>query len=408
MAVAVHSTCHRKGVMTAPLDQLTDAQAELAARARTMAEEQLRPRAAEWDRRAEFPEEQFQLLRAGGFTGLTVPVEYGGQGLGTFEACLVLEELAAGCLASAMTIQMQVNGPPRVIARIGTKQQREKYLPGVADGSVCFSIAMTEPQAGSDGTALQTTLAPDGDGFRLTGTKCHITGALRADAFLVFCRAPDTVGPDGIGAVLVDRDVEGLGPIETEEKMGGRAVAEGVLRFTGAPVRRDQIVLEPRKGSREGARFLVRQFNPERCGNAAMSIGLARSALDAALVYVKEREQFGRPIVEFQGLQWKIADMATAIDGARLLLWRAARTNVEGFPGIRETAMAKLAANETAIMVTSEALQLFGHKGYLTRHPVERLVRDSFGLGIGGGTTGILRNMIAGEVTGVRVNQRRT
>ncbi|MCF7550793.1 acyl-CoA dehydrogenase family protein [Pseudonocardia sp. WMMC193] len=394
--------------MTTPLDELTSAQADLVARARTVAQEELRPRAAEWDQRAEFPEEQFQLLRAAGLTALTVPVEYGGQGLGTFEACLVLEELAAGCLASAMTIQMQVNGPPRVIARIGTEQQRNEYLPRVADGSVCFSIAMTEPQAGSDGTALTTTLTPDGDGFRLTGDKCHITGALRSDAFLVFCRAPDTTGPDGIGCVLVDRDVEGLQPIETEPKMGGRAIAEGIMAFRDCPVRADQVVLAPEKGSRDGARFLIRQFNPERCGNAAMSIGLARSALDDAIAYVKQREQFGRPIVEFQGLQWKLADMATAVDGARLLLWRAARTDVQGFPGIRETAMAKLAANEAALMVTSEALQLLGHKGYLTRYPMERYVRDAFGLGIGGGTTGVLRNLIAGEVTGVRVNQRRT
>lgn len=394
--------------MTAPLDQLTDAQADLVARARAIARDELRPRAAEWDRRAEFPEEQFDLLRKAGLAGLTVPVEYGGQGLGTFEACLVLEELAAGCLASAMTIQMQVNGPPRVLARIGTERQRKEYLPRVADGSVCFSIAMTEPQAGSDGTALQTTLSPHGDGFLLNGEKCHITGALRSDAFLVFCRAPDTAGPDGIGAVLIDREVEGLAPIETEPKMGGRAIAEGIMRFTDVPVRADQVVLEPKKGSREGARFLIRQFNPERCGNAAMSVGLARGALDDAVAYTKEREQFGRPIVEFQGLQWKIADMATAIDSARLLLWRAARTDVEGFPGIRETAMAKLAANEAAVMVTSEALQLLGHKGYLTRHPMERYVRDAFGLGIGGGTTAVLRNMIAGEVTGVRVAQRKS
>jgi alkylation response protein AidB-like acyl-CoA dehydrogenase len=394
--------------MTSPLDQLTDTQADLVARARAIAQQELRPRAAEWDRRAEFPEEQFQLLREAGLTGLTVPVEYGGQGLGTFEACLVLEELSAGCLASAMTIQMQVNGPPRVIARIGTDAQRKEYLPRVADGSMCFSIAMTEPQAGSDGTALQTTLRPHGDGFLLNGEKCHITGALRSDAFLVFCRAPDTAGPDGIGAVLIDRDVEGLAPIETEPKMGGRAVAEGIMRFTDVPVRADQVVLEPRKGSRDGARFLIRQFNPERCGNAAMSLGLARSALDDAVAYVKQREQFGRPIVEFQGLQWKIADMATAIDAARLLLWRAARTDVEGFPGIRETAMAKLAANEAALMVTTDALQLLGHKGYLTRYPMERYVRDAFGLGIGGGTTAVLRNMIAGEVTGVRVSQRKS
>ncbi|HTK62933.1 MAG TPA: acyl-CoA dehydrogenase family protein [Pseudonocardia sp.] len=390
-----------------PLDELTEAQRDLVDRARTIAQTDLRPRAPEWDRRAEFPEASFDLLRHAGFTGLTVPTEYGGQGLGVFEACLVLEELAAGCMASAMSIQMQVNGPPRVIMRLGSEQQKKTYLPAVADGSIRFSIAMTEPQAGSDGVSLASTLTPDGDGFRLTGTKCHITGAASAHAFLVFCRAPDTSGPEGIGAVLVDADVEGLGPIETEEKMGGRGVAEGVLRFDGAPVRADQVLLAPRKGSKEGAAFLVRQFNPERCGNAAMSVGVARAALEDAIEYVKQREQFGRPILEFQGIQWKIADMATELDAARLLLWRAARTDVDGFPGMRETTMAKLYANEMAVRVCNEAIQLLGHKGYLTRYPMERYFRDARGLGIGGGTTEILRNMIASEVTGVRVSQRK-
>jgi alkylation response protein AidB-like acyl-CoA dehydrogenase len=138
-----------------------------------------------------------------------------------------------------------------------------------------------------------------------------------------------------------------------------------------------------------------------------MSIGVARAALEDAISYVKEREQFGRPILEFQGIQWKIADMATELDAARLLLWRAARTDVGGFPGIRETAMAKLYANEAAVRVCNEAIQLLGHKGYLTRYPVERYFRDVRGMGIGGGTTEILRNMIAGEVTGVRASQRR-
>jgi hypothetical protein len=391
-----------------PIDELNEGQRELVERAHAVAQEHIRPHAAYWDSAKEFPERCFQALAGEGFAALTVPTEYGGQGLGIFEGCLVLEEVAAACLSSAMTIQMQINGPPRVIARLGSEEQKRHYLPRVAEGSLRFAIAMTEPQAGSDGTALATTLTPDGDDFRLDGTKCHITGALYAHAFLVFCRAPGTIGPDGIGAVLVDADIEGLAPIETEDKMGGRGVPEGVLRFENAPVRRDQIILEPRAGSREGAAFLLRQFNPERCGNAAMSVGVARAALEDAIAYLKEREQFGRPIIEFQGLQWRIADMATRLEAARLLLWRAAKSEVDGFPGIRETAMAKLFANETAVAICNEAIELLGHKGYLTRNPLERYFRDARGLGIGGGTTHILRNMIGGEVTGVRVGQRRS
>ena len=390
-----------------PVDDLDPIQRELVERARELAQTELKPHAERWDREQEFPERSFQLLTQAGLAAITVPRAYGGRGLGVFEGCLVLEEIAAACMNSAMTMQMQINGPPRVIARLGSEAQKRHYLPRIAEGRVRFAIAMTEPQAGSDGIALETTLTPDGEGFRLDGSKCHITGASYADAFLVFCRAPGTVGPDGIGAVLIDADIQGLAPIETEEKMGGRGVPEGVLRFTGAPVRRDQLMLEPRAGSRDGAAFLVRQFNPERCGNAAMSIGVARAALADAIDYVKERQQFGRPVLEFQGIQWRIAEMATRLDAARLLLWRAARSEVEGFPGIRETAMDKMYANEAAVDICNEAIQLLGHKGYLTRYPLERYFRDVRGLGIGGGTTHILRNMIAAEVTGVRVGQRR-
>lgn len=386
--------------------ELTARQIELRGRARTVAEGELRPHAAEWDEREEFPERSYAQLRAHGLVGLTVPVEYGGQGLGVFEACLVLEEVARGCLASAMTVQMNLNGPPRVIARLGDEGQRRRYLPGAADGSRYFAVAMTEPQAGSDGTALATELRPDGTGYRLRGTKCHITGAARADTFLVFCRAPDTSGPDGIGAVLVERDSEGFDPVEIEPKMGGRGVSEGLLRFHDVPVAADQVLLAPEPGSRVGARLLVRQFNPERCGNAAMCVGVAQAALNDASAYLMDRQQFGRRLVEFQGLQWKIADMAVDVEAARLLVWRAARSDVDGFPALRETAMAKLFANEMAVRVCNEGIQLLGHKGYLRRFPMERYFRDVRGLAIGGGTTEVLRNMIASEVTGVRLSQR--
>lgn len=386
--------------------QLTDAQQQLVERARSVAQTELRPYAAEWDRSGEFPERSYQKIREAGLVGLTVPEEYGGQGLGVFEACLVLEELAAGCMASAMTLQMNLNGPPRVVGQIGSEAQRQRYLSGAADGSMYFCVAMTEPQAGSDGTALATTLSPDGDGFRLNGTKCHITGATRADVFLVFCRAEGTSGPDGIGAVLLERGAPGMSEIEIEEKMGGRGVPEGMFSFTDTPISADQVVLPAVAGSRDGARFLIRQFNPERCGNAAMCLGVAKAALEDAVAYLKERQQFGRSLLEFQGLQWKIADMALEIDAARLLTWRAATSDVEGFPGVRETAMAKLMANEMAVRVCNEGIQLLGHKGYLTRNPMERYFRDVRGMGIGGGTNEILRNMIASEVTGMRFSQR--
>jgi alkylation response protein AidB-like acyl-CoA dehydrogenase len=216
--------------------ELTAEQAELRDRARRLAEEELRPSAARWDAEEAFPELSLDAMRQAGLLGLTVPERYGGGGLGTFEACVVLEELARGCMASAIVAQMFLNGPPRALAVVGSDEQRERLLPGVAAGTRYFAIAMTEPQAGSAGTELATTLRADGSGFRLAGTKCYITGGARADTFLVFCRAEGTVGPRGIGAVIVERGAPGFAPPETEPKMGGRGVAEATLRFDDVPV----------------------------------------------------------------------------------------------------------------------------------------------------------------------------
>ncbi|MEA2382909.1 MAG: hypothetical protein QOH72_2880 [Solirubrobacteraceae bacterium] len=386
---------------------LSPGQEALRERARRLAAEELRPHAARWDAEEVFPERSLEAMRRSGLLGLTVPRRYGGEGLGTFEACLVLEELARGCMASAMVAQMFLNGPPRALAVLGTEEQRERLLPGVAAGERYFAIAMTEPEAGSAGTDLVTTLHPDGDGFRLAGTKCSITGGARADTFVVFCRAPDTRGPSGIGAVVVERRAPGFAPPEVEPKMGGRGVAEATLRFEDVPVAARDVVLAPDPASRRGAEVLLTQFNPERCGNAAMCVGVAQAALDDSLAFVGDREQFGRPIVEFQGIQWKLADMAVDVEASRLLTWRAALSDSGGFPALHETAAAKLAANEMAQRVTNQAIQIHGHAGYTRARPLERYFRDVRGMGLAGGTTEILRNILAAGLTGRRLSQRR-
>jgi len=386
---------------------LTDQQEELRRRARRLAESELRPHAAHWDEEEVFPEPSLEALRHSGLLAVTVPSEHGGMGLGTFEACLVLEEIARGCMASALIAQMFLNGPPRAIARLGTDEQRRRLLPGVADGRRYFAIAMSEPQAGSAGTDLSTTLSPKGAGFRLTGIKCFITGGARADSFLVFCRAAGSSGPKGIGAVVVERGARGFAEPEVEPKMGTRGVAEATLRFEDVPIPERDVVIPADPSSSRGAALLLKQFNPERCGNAAMCIGVAQAALEESVAFVLEREQFGRPIVEFQGLQWKLADMALAVDAARLLTWRAALSDDDGFPALRETVMAKLFANEMAQRVTNEAIQIHGHRGYTRHRPVERFFRDVRGMALGGGTTEIMRNLLAGIVTGRQLSQRR-
>lgn len=205
---------------------------------------------------------------------------------------------------------------------------------------------------------------------------------------------------------MVESSTPGFEPPTVEPKMGGRGVAEAVLRFNGVRVSVEDVVIAPDPASKRGAGILLKQFNPERCGNAAMSVGVAQAAFDYAAAYAKERQQFGRRLVDFQGMQWKFADMAVALEASRLLVQQAASSDDDGFPATRETMMAKLHANEMAQRVTNEAIQILGHKGYLRRHPVERFFRDARGLALGGGTTEILRNVIAGEVLGERFSQR--
>jgi alkylation response protein AidB-like acyl-CoA dehydrogenase len=327
--------------------------------------------------------------------------------LGVAEACLVIEEVARGCAATAMALQMSVNGPPKALANLGTEEQKRRLLPGVVAGTRLFSIAMTEPDAGSDGISLQAALRGDGDGWRLSGTKCYITAGARADSYLVFCRAEGSQGPRGIGAVIVERGQDGFAEPQVDGKMGVRGVPEATLRFDDVRIEPENVLITPEPESKAGAGILLTQFNPERCGNAAMSIGIARAAFDASLAFTSTREQFGRPIIEFQGLQWMIADMAVDIEAARHLLRSATSTSDQnGFPRVRETAMAKLFANEMARRVTDKSVQLHGHRGYATTHEIERYFRDARGMSLGGGTTEILRNMIASAVTGRRFPQR--
>jgi alkylation response protein AidB-like acyl-CoA dehydrogenase len=378
---------------------------ELRRRARAVAA-RLAPDAARWDAEERFPEPSLDALRAAGLTGLTVPVAYGGGGLGVGEACAVLEELATACVSSAMVAQLYLNGPPRAIATLGTDAQRARYLPGAVSGERSFSIAISEPDAGSAATDLQTRLEPDGDGFRLHGEKCFITGGMRADTFLVFCRLAGTRGSRGIGAVVVERAQPGFSSPHSQPKMGGRGVGEAVLRFDGVAVAADAVVVPPDPESAAGAAVMLRQFNPERCGNAAMALGAARAALALSLRHVRTRHQFGRELAEFQGLQWKLCDMAIELDAARALLYRAADSDEDGFPGTRFTAMAKVKANEVAERICHQAIQLHGHAGYTRELPLERLYRDVRGMSLAGGTVEVMRNVLAGELLGRRFSQR--
>lgn len=388
--------------------ELTPEQLELRDQARELAETELRPHAHVWDETETFPQRSLDALRESGLLATTVPRAYGGHGKSILEGCIIVEELARACVSSAMVAQPFLNGPWRAIHVLGNDDQRDRYLPGVAAGTRHFAIAMSEPGAGSSGTDLTCELRDGPDGLTLHGVKSWVTGGREADTTIVFCRTPGSRGPYGIGAVLVGRDRPGASPPEPEPKMGFRGVAEVTLRFDGTPVDPADVLVAPDPTSKRGAEVLVHQFNPERCGNAAMCTGVAQIALDDTLAYVSARRQFDRELVSFQGIRWKLADMALQIEVARMLTWRAARTAGDGFPEQYETVIAKLHASEMVQRVTNEAIQLHGARGYSRRWPIERYFRDGRGLAMGGGTAEIMRNLLAGIVTGRRFSQRGT
>lgn len=374
---------------------------------RRLAENEFQDKAAYWDEHEQFPQENKDLLARLGYLGLMIPEKYGGAGAPLIQGVIMLEELARVCFNTALVCQLYLNGPSRAIAVLGTEEQKERFLPGVARGEYFFSIAISEPDAGSATTDLKTTAVEDGDAYILNGTKSFITGGHLCTHALVFARFGDSKGAKGIGALIVERGMKGFEVGKPERKMGGRGVAETELYFENCRVPKENVLVYGGPNSNEGFKKLMTSFGPERCGNAAMCVGLAQGAFEHALNYSRQRHQFGRPIMEFQGIQWKIADMATQIHAARLMVYQAAASGADGFPDPLKTAMAKLYANEMAQRVTNEALQIHGHYGYTREFPLERMVRDARGFSLGGGTTEILRNTIAAQVYGRTFSQRR-
>lgn len=370
--------------------------------ARRVALHDLAPLAATWDEEERFAEEALAALRAADLLGLTVDTDFGGLGLGDVEAAIVLEEIARVDVSSAILCQLCYNGPPRAIQHLGSDALRRRWLPQVVAGEL-LCIGITEPDAGSAATAMRARLEPDGDGFRLQAYKNYVTGGHRAVACLVWCRFPDapSSGGRGIGAVVVDLASPGVSVVGTHRKMGLRGCTEAELAFDDVRVEPEDVLVAGDPATTAGLKTLLAHLNHERCGNAAMCVGAARGALERAMAHMHDRMVGERRLAELQGLQWKIADLATAIDGAWLLLQRAVTlAGRQGTPPPLESAMAKLACNEAAKRVCDEAIQLLGGYGYSREHPLERIYRDVRGLCIGAGTTEIQRNVIGTSLLG--------
>ena len=379
--------------------ELSEEQEQIRKWAHGFAEDVIRPVAPMYDETEEFPQKSWDAIRQAELFGITIGERWGGAGLGDVEAAIVLEELSRADVSSAILAQLIFNGPPRAIEHLGNDAMKDKWLPMAAAGEAPFCIGISETEAGSAVTHMRARLTPDGDGFRLNAYKNYVTGGHKARCCLVWCRFPESEGTKGIGAVVVDLTADGVTVAGTHVKMGLRGTSEAELAFDDVYVAPEDVLLFGDPTNSEAFKTLIGHINHERCGNASMCIGAAQGALEYAIGYINERTVGGRPLAELQGLQWKVADMATQLEGARLLMQRALHlAGPHGTPPPLETAMAKSAANLAAKFVCDEAIQLLGGYGYSREYPVERVYRDIRGLCIGAGTVEIQRNFIGTSV----------
>lgn len=368
--------------------QLTEEQQAIKKMVQQLAQKELAPRAAEWEKTGEFPWPNIKKLAELGVMGITIPEEYGGVGGSLFEAVLVLEEIGKACYHTAMAVLGEVGVQTQILVHYGSDSIKNRFLPRIARGEAICAICMTEPDAGSDVSSIATTVTRDGDHYLVNGSKIFISRATVAEVFVVFARFDGVPGSDGIGAVVIENTTPGFQVARIEETMGGDPLGE--LVFNNCRIPEENILLKEK-----GFKKLMSAFNGQRCLNAAISLGIAQGAFDEALKYAQQRRQFGREICEFQGIQWMLADMATKLESARLLIYRAATNAGLGFPNRMEAAMAKVVANEIAIQVTNDAMQIHGTYGYSKDFPVERMLRTARFGALGGGTTQIQRNIIA-------------
>ena len=337
-----------------------------------------------------------------GFLGVNIPARYGGLGLGNVDALLVLEEFAKISSAVAFPIFESVVGPVRAIEHFADDALKDRVIPAVCRGEMMVAVAMSEPDAGTALTDLRTRAEVRGERVVINGAKRWCSGGGHSDGYLVYCRLSETPGAKGIGAVYVDRETPGLTFGEQERLMGFRGVPESDLYFDDVSVPAEHVVVPA-----GGFPKLMQAFDLERCGNATMALGQAAAALDDALVGVQERRQFGKPIVEFQAVQLKLAEMAMRVEAARLLVHRAAQNAEGGLPSVLDSSIAKVVANEAAREVTSMGVQLMGGYGYSREYPMERRMRDAWGWGIAGGTIDIQKVNIASALVGRRFDQRK-
>ncbi len=358
--------------------------------ARRLTDRRFRAQAGHWDRAAEAPLENLPALVENGLLGVTIDPRWGGAGASIVHAVAAIEEVARGCTATAAFI-LAACVAAEVLQAFGSEEQKSHYLPGIAEGRMIGAWAMTETEAGSAATELRTRATREADGWRLDGTKIFITRAAVATFFIVFARVDQVQGAKGIAAFLVDKDAPGLRLGARDLHMGLRGGASAEVVFDGARVPQTQLLMAP-----GGFGKLMRGLNQARVLNPGMCLGIASECLALATRHLQTRRQFQRPLADFQGLQWMLAEMAIKVEAMRLLIYRAARELAAGAPdGPHNAAIAKAYAGEAAFEVADAAMQIHGGYGYSTEFPLERMLRDVRAFKIGGGATQIMKNRIA-------------
>ncbi|MDQ7799944.1 MAG: acyl-CoA dehydrogenase family protein [Armatimonadota bacterium] len=373
--------------------ELTESQRLVYQAVAEFAAQRVRPHAARWDREGRFPHEVVPQLAELGLLGLAVPEEYGGSGMDAVSAALAVERIAWGDGALALTVASHNSLCTAHILLFGNEEQKRRYLPRLARGEVLGAWCLTEPQAGSDAAALRTRADRRGDRYVLNGTKVFVTQGSVAGVYVVLARTGGE-GPGGISAFVVERGTPGLRVGKKEDKLGLRASDTAEVVFEDA-----EVPEENRLGAEgEGYGQAMRVLEGGRIGIGAMAVGIGRAALEAAVAYAKGRVAFGKPIAEFQAVQWMLADSAVELDAAWLLVLRAAWLADQGLPFRKEASMAKLYASEAAHRAADRALQVHGGYGYIRDYPVERYYRDVRLCEIGEGTSEIQRLIVARAV----------
>jgi Acyl-CoA dehydrogenases len=370
--------------------ELTQEQEMIVKMTRDVVTDVIAPRASEVDEKGEYPAENIKILNELGLMGLTIPEEYGGNKVDTLTYVMVVEEIAKGCATTAAIMSIHSSATCNAIAIFGTKEQKQKYLPRLASEGKPCAFAITESDSGSDAGSIKTTALLDGDSYVLNGTKCFISNSSAAGIYTIFAKTDKNSGIKGISAFIVEAGTPGLNIGKHENKMGirGSVTCELIIENLRIPAEN----LLGKEG--EGFKIAMVALDAARIGVGAQAVGIAQAAYDTALAYAKERKQFGKPILNFQGIGFILADMAMQIESARLLVYKAASLKDAGKPFGKEAAMCKCLASDMAVQVCLNAIQILGGYGYMKEYPTERFLRDAKITQIYEGTNQIQRVVI--------------